>query len=76
MKSSIMMQTPILRTKKNLENKLERRDGTRNILENEKLFEIPLSPEKKECQKLPQKPRGYKSLHSSEFVELTQLNPK
>ncbi len=64
-----MMQSPILRTKKNLEKKnLERRDGVRNILE-----EIPLdvSPKKK-----PEKPRGYKSLHSSEFVELTQLNQK
>lgn len=72
MKNTIMMQSPILRTKKKLENQ----DGSRNLLEGQKLFDIPLSPEKKECQKLPEKPRGYKSLHSSEFVELTQLNPK
>ena len=67
MKNSIMMQSPILRTKKKLE-----RDGIRNLLEGQKMFEIPLSPEKKECQKFPEKTR----LHASEFVELTQLNPK
>ena len=67
MKGSIMMQTPILRIKKIL----EKQDGSRNLLEDKKFFEMPLSPEKKECQKLPEK-----NLHSSEFVELTQLNPK
>lgn len=64
-----MMQSPILRTKKTL----ERRESVKNIPE-----EIPLgdSPKNKECKKKLEKPRGYKSLHSSEFVELTQLNPK
>jgi hypothetical protein len=73
MKNTIMMQTPILRNQKKIE--IRKNQSFDNLLE-EKLFVIPLSPEKKECQKKPEKPRGYKSLHSSEFVELTQLNPK
>jgi len=72
------MQTPILRKNKNLEKK---RNQSVDLLEgvdllDKKFFEIPLSPEKKECEKKLEKPRGYKSLHSSEYVELTQLNPK
>jgi hypothetical protein len=73
MKNTIMMQTPILRNRKKIENR--KNENFDNLLE-EKLFEMPLSPEKKEGQKKPEKPRGYKSLHSSEFIELTQSNPK
>ncbi len=71
-----MMQSPILRTKKFLEKK---RSQSVDLLEG-KLFDIDLlegkSLEKKKCEKKLEKPRGYKSLHSSEYVELTQLNPK
>ncbi len=73
MKNTIMMQSPILRNRK--KNEIKKNKSFDNLLE-EKLFEIPLSPEKKECEKKLEKPRGYKSLHSSEYVELTQLNPK
>ncbi len=78
MKNTIMMQSPILRNRKKNEikkNEIKKNKSFDNLLD-EKLFEIPLSPEKKECEKKLEKPRGYKSIHSSEYVELTQLNPK
>ncbi len=64
-----MMQSPILSKGKKFRKIV--------ILPEQKdLFEIPLSPEKKEHEKIGEKPRGYKSLHSSEYIDLTQLNPK
>jgi len=69
-----MMQTPILRTKKKMS---EPNSVQSDILEHSKFLEgskCPSLPKKKECQK--EKPRAYKSLHSSEYVELTQSNPK
>lgn len=72
MKNTIMMQSPILRQKKNLE-KSESHQILPNLPEQQNLFLIPPSLQKKEGEK---KPRGYKSLHSSEYVELTQSNPR
>lgn len=76
MKNTIMMQSPILRQKKNLE-KSESHKILPNLPEQQNLFLIPPSLQKKEGEKKTEKkPRGYKSLHSSEYVELTQLNPR
>ena len=72
MRNSIMMQSPILRTKKKISEPI-----SLPVLESSNLPEgskCPSLPEKKECQK--EKPRAYKSLHSSEYVELTQSNSK
>lgn len=71
-----MMQTPILRQKKILE-KSESYSILPNLPEQQNLFLIPPSLQKKEGEKKTEKkPRGYKSLHSSEYVELTQSNPR
>ena len=58
-----MMQSPILSKGKKFKKIVM-------LPEQKDLFEIPLSPEKK-----VEKPRGYKSLHSSEYVDLSQSNP-
>ena len=76
MKNTIMMQTPILRTKKFLEKK-ESFPILPNLPEQQNLFLTPPSLQKKEGgKKTEKKPRGYKSLHSSEYVELTQSYPR
>ncbi len=63
-----MMQSPILSNGKKIRKIVM-------LPEQNKLFDTPLSLEKKEHEKKVEKPRGYKSLHSSEYVELTQSNP-
>jgi len=62
------MQSPILSNGKKIRKIVM-------LPEQKKLFDAPLSPEKKEHEKKDEKPRGYKSLHSSEYVDLTQSNP-
>jgi len=63
-----MMKSPILSKGKIIRKVI--------LPEQKNLFYTPLSPEKKEHEKkIGEKPRGYKSLHNSEYDDLTQLNP-
>jgi len=66
MKNSIMMQSPILSKGKKIKKIV--------MLPEQNFFEMPPSLQKKEHKK-ETKPRGYTSLHSSEYIELTQSNP-
>jgi hypothetical protein len=60
-----MMQTPILRNRKKINE-----DSRINVLEEKKMFQMPPSLQKKEHEK-ETKPRGYKSLHNSEYRQIS-----